>query len=90
MTLAERFAYNLTSARRGVGLTQEELAMMTELHRTEISLLENAKRMPRLDTLVKLVRSLDCPADELIEGMEWRSNFKTFGTWEVTEPGGSL
>ncbi|HET7122091.1 MAG TPA: helix-turn-helix transcriptional regulator [Solirubrobacterales bacterium] len=87
MTIKERFAHNLRSARQGVGLTQEELAMMTEMHRTEISLLENAKRTPRLDTLVKLVRALDCPADELIEGLHWRSNFKTYGCWEITDPG---
>jgi transcriptional regulator with XRE-family HTH domain len=90
VTLAERFAHNLRSARRGVGLTQEELAMLTELHRTEISLLENGKRMPRLDTLVKLVRAIGCEADELIEGMDWRSNFKTYGCWEVTDPGARL
>lgn len=90
MTLKERFAHNLRSARRGVGLTQEELALMTEMHRTEISLLENGKRMPRLDSLVKLVRAIDCSADELIEGMEWRSNFKTYGSWEVTDPSARL
>lgn len=90
MTLAERFAHNLRSARRGVSLSQEELAMLTEMHRTEISLLENAKRTPRLDTLVKLVCALNVPPEELMEGLIWTPNFKTYGCWEVTDPAGRL
>jgi transcriptional regulator with XRE-family HTH domain len=83
VSLKERFSANLKRARRRAGLTQEELGLLTELHRTEISLLENAKRMPRLDTLVKLVCALECRADELIEGLIWLPNFKTYGRWEV-------
>jgi transcriptional regulator with XRE-family HTH domain len=90
VTIAERFAHNLRSARRGVSLSQEELAMLTEMHRTEISLLENAKRTPRLDTLVKLVCALNVSPEELMEGLIWRPNFKTYGYWEVTDPAGSL
>jgi DNA-binding XRE family transcriptional regulator len=87
MTIKERFSHNLRRVRQEAWITQTELGLMTELHRTEISLLENAKRTPRLDTLVKLVCALDCRADELIEGMDWRSNFKTYGTWEITDLG---
>lgn len=83
MSLKERFSANLKRARRRAGMTQEELALLTELHRTEISLLENAKRMPRLDTLVKLVCAFGCRSDELIEGLIWLPNFKTYGRWEV-------
>jgi transcriptional regulator with XRE-family HTH domain len=63
MSLKERFSANLKRARHRAGLSQEELGLMTELHRTEISYLENAKRMPRLDTLVKLTSALECRAD---------------------------
>lgn len=83
MSLKERFSANLKSARRRAGITQAELGLMTELHRTEISLLENAKRMPRLDTLVKLTSALGCPANDLVEGMRWKPNFQTYGCWEV-------
>ena len=83
MSLKERFSANLREVRQGLGMTQSELALLTELHRTEISLLENAKRMPRLDTLVKLVCALNCSADDLIEGLKWLPNFKTYGRWEV-------
>jgi transcriptional regulator with XRE-family HTH domain len=87
MSLKERFSANLKRARRRAGLSQEELAQMTEMHRTEISFLENAKRMPRMDTLLKLVCALEVPADDLFEGMAWKPNVQAFGQWEVTEPG---
>jgi transcriptional regulator with XRE-family HTH domain len=90
MTLRERFSANLKRARRRAGISQAELGAMTGLHRTEISFLENAKRMPRLDTLLKLVCALEIPADDLLEGMAWKANVQALGTGEVTEPGARL
>jgi transcriptional regulator with XRE-family HTH domain len=83
VSIKERFSANLREVRETRGITQTELGLMTELHRTEISLLENAKRTPRLDTLVKLTSALSCSADELTEGIVWKPNFKTYGEWEV-------
>ncbi len=90
MTLHGRFSVNLRRVRERAGITQTELALLTELHRTEINKLETGKRMPRLNTVVKLTSALDCRADELIEGMAWKPDLATFGFYEVTEPGGSL
>jgi transcriptional regulator with XRE-family HTH domain len=83
MSLKERFSDNLRRERRLVGLTQVELGARTELHRTEISLLETGKRMPRLDTLVKLVCALGCRADDLTDGLAWVPNSDSHGRWEV-------
>lgn len=83
MSLREPFSANLRRARSKAGITQEELGALTELHRTEISLLENGKRMPRLDTLVKLVCALECRPDDLIEGLVWLPNPDTHGRWAV-------
>ncbi|HET7508685.1 MAG TPA: helix-turn-helix transcriptional regulator [Solirubrobacterales bacterium] len=83
MSLNERFSANLRRARSKAGITQEELGALTELHRTEISLLENGKRMPRLDTLVKLVCALECRSDDLIEGLAWLPNTEAHGRWVV-------
>jgi transcriptional regulator with XRE-family HTH domain len=85
MSLKERFSANMRRARSKAGLTQEELGALTEMHRTEISYLENAKRTPRMDTLVKLTSALDCSADELLEGMVWKSNLAGYGRWEVAD-----
>jgi transcriptional regulator with XRE-family HTH domain len=85
MSLKERFSANLRRARRKAGITQEELAALIELHRTQISHLERAKRMPRLDTLVKLCCALDCRADELVEGIVWKPDAADYGRWEVAD-----
>jgi transcriptional regulator with XRE-family HTH domain len=69
--IREQFAANLRHHRARVNLSQEALADMCDLHRTEISLLERCKRSPRLETIVILARGLQLasPAD-LLEGIE--------------------
>jgi transcriptional regulator with XRE-family HTH domain len=69
--MAERFGRNLFLARRRVGYSQRELAVLASLHRTEIGLIENGRRLPRVDTLVKLATVLEVKADKLLEGIEW-------------------
>jgi len=54
----EQLGRNLRDHRERVGLSQEELAELCDLDRTEISLLERGLRFPRLDTLVRLSRGL--------------------------------
>jgi transcriptional regulator with XRE-family HTH domain len=77
--LRERFSENLVRARKKAGLSQEELADMCSIHRTEVSLLEREGREPRLGTLSKLASALGVPREELCEGIEWdvkRHRFK--------------
>ena len=69
--VSDRFRENLRRCRRRAGLSQEQLAQLAGLHRTEVGLLESGARLPRLDTLVKLICSLEVSADELLEGIEW-------------------
>ena len=66
----EQFAANLRRHRTRVGLSQEALADVCDLHRTEISLLERCKRSPRLETIVILARGLELSSPaELLEGI---------------------
>ena len=69
--IAERFGRSLFHARRHAGFSQEELARLTSLHRTEISLIERGQRLPRADTLFKLTSALAVAADELLRGIDW-------------------
>jgi len=66
----EQFAQNLRQHRDDAGLSQEALAAICDLHRTEISLLERCKRSPRLETIVILARGLELnsPA-QLLDGI---------------------
>ncbi len=74
---AARFGANLAYCRQRVGgLSQEELGMRAELHRTAVGQLERGERVARTDTLVKLTGSLDVPAEELLDGLIW-----TPGNW---------
>ena len=66
----EQFAANLRRHRDRAGLSQEALADICDLHRTEISLLERRKRSPRLETIVILARGLKLASPaELLEGI---------------------
>jgi transcriptional regulator with XRE-family HTH domain len=66
----EQFAANLRTHRAEAGLTQEALADICDLHRTEISLLERHRRSPRLATLMALVDGLGLSSPcELLEGI---------------------
>lgn len=58
-------------ARRRAGFSQEELGELAGLHRTEIGMVENGERLPRVDTLIKLASSLAVPVGELVAGIEW-------------------
>jgi transcriptional regulator with XRE-family HTH domain len=67
----KQFAINLRHHRNRVGLSQEALAAICDLHRTEISLLERCKRSPRLETIVILARGLGLSsAGELLKGIK--------------------
>jgi transcriptional regulator with XRE-family HTH domain len=71
LTPQERFAQNLRRRRLAVGISQEELGERTDLHRTEISLLERAGREPRFATLLKLCGALSTSPNELCAGTGW-------------------
>lgn len=66
-----RFSENLVRFRKRAGLSQEELGLRADLHRTEIGLLERGTRMPQLDTILKLAGGLSVSPCELIEGVTW-------------------
>jgi transcriptional regulator with XRE-family HTH domain len=65
----QQFAANLRRHRDRAGLSQEALADICNLHRTEISLLERCKRSPRLETVVILARGLHVSPLDLLEGI---------------------
>lgn len=68
---ARRFAQNLLATRRRAGRSQEELAALCGLHRTSIGLVEQGRRLPRVDTLMKLAGALEVNVEELLLGIEW-------------------
>lgn len=84
MSVAERFAANLVAARERANLSQESLALLASLHRTEIGLLERAGRTPRIDTLVRLAGALSIPPADLLKGIVWRPGSVKQGDFRCT------
>jgi transcriptional regulator with XRE-family HTH domain len=71
MDVAQRFAENLVRHRHARGLAQQALADRARMHRTEISLLEGGRRVPRIDTVAKLAAALSLAPGALLEGIAW-------------------
>jgi transcriptional regulator with XRE-family HTH domain len=69
--VGEKLGRNLWMARRRAGHSQEALGALCGLHRTEIGFIEKGKRVPRVDTLLKLSGALDVSVERLVDGIEW-------------------
>ncbi len=83
MDVATRFGRNLARCRKRADLSQEELGLLSSLHRTEISLLERGTRIPRIDTLVKLAGALSIAPSELLDGIDWTPGTSTSGSFSI-------
>lgn len=79
MRVAQQFGRNLVQARRSAGLSQEQLAFLADLHRTEIGMLERGTRLARIDSLIKLCGALEIRPDELLDGVEWQPGTPQLG-----------
>lgn len=85
MDIAARFGDNLVRCRKRADLSQDELSVRASLHRTEISQLERGLRLARVDTLIKLIGSLEVSADELLAGMSWDPGDTRIGKFKSEE-----
>jgi transcriptional regulator with XRE-family HTH domain len=63
---------NLGTIRQRAGLSQQGAAERAGLNRGHIALIEGGKRLPRLDTIVKLAGALEVQPCELLNGMAWK------------------
>ena len=65
----KKLADRIKSVRTEKGLSQEELAYLSDFDRTYISLLERAKRNPSFYNLLKLSKGLNIPISDLLKGL---------------------
>lgn len=68
---ARRFGINVLECRGRAGFSQQRTADRAGIHRTEVSLIEGGKRVPRLDTIVKLAGAVGVQPCELLRGIVW-------------------
>ena len=75
---------SVRQARIGKKMTQEQLAIATEVHRTYITDIESGVRNLSFMTLHKLCRALECPLSRMILAAE---DIDGWGTLNVNEYG---
>lgn len=61
------FGHHLRNLRRQKGLSQEQVADLSGLHRTYFGGVERGERNPTLLTLIKIAQSLDIQLEELLK-----------------------
>jgi transcriptional regulator with XRE-family HTH domain len=69
------FARLLKENRQRIGLSQESLALLANVDRTFISMLEGGKRQPTLTTLFSLAKALNINPSILVKAIEQETNF---------------
>jgi transcriptional regulator with XRE-family HTH domain len=69
---AARFGQSLRRRRWQAELSQKELAELTQLGHMDISAIEHGRRVPRLDTILKLAAGVEATTCELLAGLRWR------------------
>ena len=70
-----KVAQNLRKLRMARGLTQDALAEKLHVVRQTVSLWENGKREPDIETLLAIAEALDCEVTELIYGPKLDDTF---------------
>ncbi|HVO55441.1 MAG TPA: helix-turn-helix transcriptional regulator [Solirubrobacterales bacterium] len=83
--VAFKFGENLLRCRRRAGFSQEELGVRASLHRTEIGLLENGRRLARVDTVIQLAGALSIDPAELLEGIHWNAGDVASGRFAISQ-----
>jgi len=72
MTPEEAFGKVLREIRHEHSLSQEELGLESNYHRTYISLLERGRKSPSLNTIFQLAATLGISASEILRRTEVR------------------
>jgi transcriptional regulator with XRE-family HTH domain len=92
--LLDQFGRNVVDLRALAGRSQMQVAAIAGLHRTEIGLLENRKRMPGLGTIIRLAAGVDAEPDRLLDDLSWTLDPNRYqellqGQFEIEERGGT-
>jgi transcriptional regulator with XRE-family HTH domain len=74
--------------RRDQELSQEAVAWVAGIHRTQISLYEHGERMPFLSSFVRLAGGLGVSPGTLLAGTTWEGGESNGGGFVVVDLGG--
>ncbi len=60
----------MRKAREAAGLTQEQVAVAARIDRAHLSLLENDRKSPTVDTLLRIAEAVGVPASRILARVE--------------------
>lgn len=66
------FGQEISSLRRKLGISQEELGFRADVHRTYVSQIERGIKSPTLAVILRLAKALSCSAGEIVSAVENR------------------
>lgn len=69
MDVSKKLGARIQKLRQAKGLSQEELAFESDLHRTYISHVERGSRNITVNGLFKIAKGLGIPAAEILDGI---------------------
>lgn len=70
LDVSKAFGKVLRQHRKGLGLTQEQLALEAGIQRNYVSLIERGINQPTISMLFKLAEPLNCTPSELMSNVE--------------------
>jgi transcriptional regulator with XRE-family HTH domain len=83
VNVSDRFGENVLRIRQARKLSQENLAERAAVHRTQITLIENGRRQPGIETVARLAGALEVSIESLYEGIRWDPKI---GQFVVADP----
>lgn len=69
----EGIGKRIQASRTAAGIKQEELAEMVEISTNYLSAIEREVKIPKLDTLIRIINALQISADEILQDVVDRS-----------------
>jgi transcriptional regulator with XRE-family HTH domain len=73
------FGANLGRIKRERGLSLTEIAERAGIHQTHLGLLLRGRRIPRIDTVLKVAAALEVTPDALLVGVTWNPQKAALG-----------
>ncbi|MDA3147364.1 helix-turn-helix transcriptional regulator [Leucobacter sp. UCMA 4100] len=69
LRIARIVGNKIRSRRRAIGISQQDLADMAEIHLTSLSRIERGITTPKVDMLARLATALDTTTADLVSGI---------------------
>lgn len=70
MTMVHKIAMEIKKRRRGLGMSQADLAHLSDLDRTYISMIERGVKSPTIPVFARICAALNISMSDFLKGIE--------------------